>query len=63
MADAVSAGTVAIAEEPVISPPADRALSTSAAAEESVVVGLAALESVSVFLGKIMTGVETAWLG
>ena len=30
MADAVSAGTVAIVEEPVISPPADSTLSTSA---------------------------------
>ena len=61
LAEAVSAGTVAIVEEPVISPPADSTLSTSAAAEESAVLGLAALESVSFFLGKIVTGVETAW--
>ena len=61
MADEVSAGTVAVVEELVISPPANKTLPTSAATEGSPVVGLATLESVSFPLGKIVTGVEATW--
>ena len=61
MADAVSAETVAVVEELVTSPPANRTTPTSAAAEESPVVGLATLEPVSFSLGKIVTGAEATW--
>ena len=63
MTDAVSAGTVEVVEKLVVSPPANRTSPTSAAAqaEESPVVGLATLESVSFSLGKIFTGVEATW--
>ena len=61
MANAVSAGTVAVVEELFISPPANRALPTSAAAEESPVVDLAALKSKSFSVGKVVTGVEASW--
>ena len=50
MADAV--GTVAVVEELAIPPPANQASLTLASAGESLVVGLATLESVSFFLGK-----------
>ena len=50
MADAV--GTVAVVEELAISPPANRTSPTSAAAGESLVVGLPTLESISFSLGK-----------
>ena len=55
MADAV--GTVAVFEELVIYPLANNTSPTSAAAGESPLVGLATLESVSLSLGKIVTGV------
>ena len=55
MADAV--GIVAVVEDLVISPPANRTSPTSAATGESPVVGLATLESVSFSLGKIVTDV------
>ena len=58
MANAVSVETVAVVEELVISPPANRTSPTSTAAEESPVVGLTTLESVSFSLGKIVAGVE-----
>ena len=48
MADAV--GTVAVVEELAIPPPGNQASLTSV--EETLVVGLATLESVSFFLGK-----------
>ena len=55
MADAV--GTVTVFEELVIYPLANKTSPTSAAAGESPLVGLATLESVSLSLGKIVTGV------
>ena len=55
MADAV--GTVAVVEELAISPPTYRTSPTSAAAWESLVVGLPTLESISFSLGKNVIGV------
>ena len=63
MADAVSSGTVAVVEELVTSTPANRASPTSATTKESPVVGMAALESVSISLGKVVTGVGATWFG
>ena len=63
MAEAVSAGTVAVVEELVICPPANRIPLTLATAEESPVVGLTALESVSFSLGEVVTGVGATSFG
>ena len=63
MADAVSSGTVAVVEELVTSTPANRASPTSATTKESPVVGMAALESVSISLGKVVTGGGATWFG
>ena len=58
MVDAIFLGTLAVVEDLVISPPAKSTSPTSVAAEESPVVGLATLESVSFSLGKIVKCVE-----
>ena len=63
MADAVSAGTLAAVEELVTPPLAKRIPSISAAAEEDAVVGLFVLGSISLFLGKTVTGVEASLFG
>ena len=63
MVDAVFAGTVVVVEELGIYPPAKRTPPTSATAEKSPVVGLAALEPVSFSLGKVATGMGATWVG
>ena len=61
MADTVSAGALTVVEELVIVPSVNRTLPTSTAAEKSLLMGLATLESLSLSLGKIVTGVEVTW--
>ena len=56
---AEAAGTVSVVEELAISPHANRTSPTSAAAGESLVMGLVALESVSFSLGKNVIGVPS----
>ena len=51
MTDVVSAGISAAVEELIISPPASRTLSTSAAADADAVVGCVVLGLISFFLG------------
>ena len=58
MADTVFAETVAVIEELVVSRPDNKASPSSAAAEESPVVSLATLESVSFSHGKNVKGIE-----
>ena len=62
-ADVDSAGTLAVVEGLVTSPPAKRSSSISAAAEEDAVVDLFVLGSVSFSLDNTVTGVEAIWFG
>ena len=63
MVDAVSAGTLAVVEGLVTSPPAKRMSYISAVAEEDAVVEFFGLRSTPFFLGNTVTGVEAIWFG
>ena len=58
---AAAVGTVAVVEELVSTPPANRTSPTSAAAGEIPVMDPASVESVSFSLGKIETDVGATW--